>query len=163
MTQPDNTTTTTPGRVLSLSEIADLMDMKRPNVAKWLARKGIQPKFAKAQGYFWDADEVERAKAEREADEELMAVNARRRAAALGNPLPPPERPVSTTPPEAARLGPRQKELLLEMEQRPGVPVDDARRLVLRRLRLRGLVEAVPGERKLYQLTDAGRRAVEVL
>lgn len=159
MTQPD---TTTPDRVLSLSEVADLLDMKRPNVAKYLARKGIRPKFAKAQGYFWDAAEVERVKAEREADEELMAVNARRRAAALGNPLPPPERPVPRAP-EAARLGPRQRELLLEMEQRPGTPIDDARRLVLRRLRLRGLVEPVPGERKLYQLTEAGRRAVEVL
>jgi hypothetical protein len=157
------TVTTDPERVLSLSEVADLMDMKRPNVAKFLARKGVRPKFAKAQGYFWDAAEIERIKAEREADADLMAANERRRAAALGLDAPPREEPEPARPPEAARLGPKQRELLLEMEQRPGIPVSDQRRLVLRRLRLRGLVEPVPGEAKLYQLTDVGRRVVDAL
>lgn len=158
MTEPESTAPAP--RVMSLSEVADLMDMKRPNVAKFLARRGVRPMFAKAQGYFWDAAEVERVKAEREADDDLMAANERRRAAALGLEMPPrPEEPQRM--PEAARLGPRQRELLQEMEQRPGTPVDDAQRLVLRRLRLRGLVEPVPGERKLYQLTDLGRRVVE--
>jgi hypothetical protein len=162
MTQPEPTTPEPPERVLSLSEVADLMDMKRPNVAKYLARKGIRPKFAKAQGYLWSAAEVERAKAEREADESLMAANERRRASALGMPTPAPEPPIRR-PPEAARLGPKQRELLVEMEQRPGIPVSDARRLVLRRLRLRGLVEMVPGERRLFQLTETGRRVVDSL
>jgi hypothetical protein len=147
-----------PERVLSLSEVAELMDMKRPNVAKYLARKGIRPKFVKAQGYLWDAAQIERLKAEREADAELMAANERRRASALGLAPPPRDEPGPARLPEAARLGPRQKELLLWLESRPAAPVDDKRRLVLRRLRLRGLVEPVPGERKLYQLTELGMR-----
>ena len=37
-------------RVLSLSEVAERLKMKRPNVAKHLKRHGITPAFAKAQG-----------------------------------------------------------------------------------------------------------------
>jgi|SRR5262245_35851721 len=152
-----------PERLLSLSEVADYMDMKRPNVAKFLTRRGVRPAYVKAQGYFWHEADIRRVKEEREAEPGLMEANERRRASALGLEAPPRPAAEPRRMPEAARLGPKQRELLAEMEQRPGIPVDDARRLVLRRLRLRGLVEAVPGEAKLYQLTDLGRRVVEAL
>jgi hypothetical protein len=41
----------TPGAVTE--EAADLLHMKRSNVAKFLARRGVNPAFSKAQGYFW--------------------------------------------------------------------------------------------------------------
>lgn len=147
------TTDTTP-RVLTLSETADRLNMKRSNVAKFLARRGVQRAFAKRVGYFWYEDAIDQVKAEREADEERMAADERRRESALrradGQPAPEPVR----TP--SVRLGRTQRDLMEELRERPARPSNDARRLALRRLRERGLVENTPGERGLYQLTDSG-------
>jgi hypothetical protein len=129
-------------RVVSLSEAAELLRMKRPNVAKFLARRGVEPAFAKAQGYFWWLADVERAKAEREADEERMAVDARRRETAIHGRPPEPPPP----PPELSRLGETQRELALILLRHPVPYPKDARRFALRRLRQRGLAVQVPGE-----------------
>lgn len=129
-------------RVVSLSEAANLLHMKRPNVAKFLARRGIEPAFPKAQGYFWWLADVERAKAEREADEEKMRADRQRRESALnGRPEPAPSRP-----PELAHLGKAQRDLALVLLRHPIPYPKDASRFALRRLRQRGLVEPVPGE-----------------
>lgn len=140
-------------RVLSLSEVAERLGMKPPNVAKFLARRGIEPVLAKAQGYFWAEDAIERVKAEREADEARMAADARRRKAAL-------EGPAEREPREPKpRVGGRQAELLEAMLRRPISADDNATRLAIRRLRLRGFVKATRTANggAVYQLTEAGR------
>lgn len=152
---------TTPGRVLSLAEVAERLDMKRPNVAKYLARHGIEPAFAKASGYLWHEADIERIKAEREANAEKLAADQRRREGALRNVDGNNAAPV---PPAAAlRLGRTQREVLARLAERPVRAENDAVRLALRRLRERGLVSAVPGERGLYGLTDEGRSAASAL
>lgn len=142
-------------RVLSLSEAASRLNMKRSNVAKFLARRSVEPAFAKAQGYFWWEADIERVKAEREADKARMKADAKRRRAALKR---TGEVPVTVPPPELARLGERQKLMLGELLRHPVAPGDDATRLALRRLRDRGLVEKVQGT-GTYQLTTTGREA----
>ncbi len=139
-------------RVLSLSEAADVLHMKRPNVAKFLARRGIEPAFPKAQGYFWWVSDVERAKAEREADKERLAADERRRRSAIDGPPPPPESP----PPEVARLGRTERAVLAELLRHPIPYPKDSRRFALRRLRQRGLAVQVPAE-ETWQLSDRGR------
>jgi hypothetical protein len=147
-----------PRRVLSLSESAERLRMKRPNVAKFLARRGVEPAFSKAQGYFWWEDEIERVKAEREADATRMAADERRRRSALAR---RGEAGHETPPPELPRLGATQRGVLVEMLRRPVEPTDEVR-FALRRLAQRGLAERVPGER-LFTLTGEGRRvAAEV-
>jgi predicted DNA-binding transcriptional regulator AlpA len=145
-------------RVLSLSEVAERLRMKRPNVAKFLARRGVEPAFPKAQGYFWWESDVERVKAEREADPDRMAADARRRRTAVAR--AGGEADQEETPPEVDvnRLGITQQLLLQEMLRRPVPPDGNTARSALRRLALRGLAERVPGER-VYQLTPLGRRA----
>ena len=128
-------------RVVSLSEAADLLHMKRSNTAKFLARRGVEPAFPKAQGYFWWLADVERAKAEREADEARMAADRQRRETALNGPPPRPEQ----RPPELAHLGRAQRDLALVLLRHPIPYPKDASRFALRRLRQRGLVEPVPG------------------
>lgn len=154
--------TDTPPRVLSLSEAAEVLHMKRPNVAKFLARRGVSPAIEKASGYFWWEADILRVKAEREADERRMGSDRRRRASALaraaggeaGREMPPPEIP---------RLGRTQRDLLTSMLRRPVVPtVDGPERFALRRLAQRGLATPIEGERG-FTLTDEGRRvAAEV-
>jgi len=141
--------TEAPERVYSLAEIADLLNMKRSNVAKFLARRGVQPKFAKAQGYLYDAAAIEHVKAEREGDAERMAADERRRQAALHGPLRPPRPPMP-------RLGATQRQVLEHLRARPGHYENDAVRLALMRLRTRGYAEPVPGERGLWRLTPEG-------
>jgi hypothetical protein len=145
------TDTVSPPRVLTLAEVATRLNMSRSNVAKFLARRDVSPWLKKAQGYFWREEDIERVKAEREADPERMAADERRRQAALRGPAPKPERlPVP-------RLGPTQKAVLKAMRERPGSSGDgDATRMALMRMRERGLVEAVEGERGLYSLTPLG-------
>lgn len=135
-------------RVLSLSEAAERLGMKPPNVAKFLARRNVAPAFAKGQGYFWREEDIDRVKAEREADEARMAADEKRRRAALegAQPREPRER--------KPRVGGHQAELLNQLLRRPMAPGSNAERLALRRLRLRGLVKAEDG---MFQLTDAGR------
>lgn len=145
-------------RVLSLSEAADVLHMKRSNVAKFLARRGVVPAFTKAQGYFWWEADIQRVKAEREADTTKMAADAKRRHAAVHGGI---ERKV--IPPELARLGATQRMLLTTMLRRPGVATSDAERLALRRLRERGLVEPVEGERGTFQLVGRVRPLVSQL
>jgi hypothetical protein len=128
-------------RVVSLSEAADLLSMKRSNTAKFLARRGVEPAFPKAQGYFWWLADVERAKAEREQNKARMAADAQRRDSALNGRPPDPDPP----PPELARLGSAQRDLALVLLRHPVEYPKDARRFALRRLRQRGLVEPVPG------------------
>lgn len=147
------TTEETP-RVLSLSEAADRLRMKRSNVAKFLARREVQPAFSKAQGYFWWEADIERVKAEREADEKRMAADERRRRAAVEGGVQ--REPV---PQEIARLGSTQRDLLLTMLRRPYATNGDAERLAMRRLVSRGLAEPVPGERA-FQLTARARPLV---
>lgn len=146
-------------RVLSLAEVAERLNMKRPNVAKYLARHGIRPAFAKASGYLWHEADIERIKAQREADEAKLAADERRREAALRN----SDGTAAPVPPQAAlRLGRTQREVMERLAQRPVRPENDAVRLALRRLRERDLVEAA-GERGLYQLTDEGRDVAAAL
>lgn len=136
-------------RVLSLSEAAERLNMKPPNVAKFLARRGVEPAFAKAQGYFWNEADIDRVKGEREADEARMAADERRRQAALEGAAPREEREPKP------RVGGHQAELLTTLMSKPIAPSSNAERLALRRLRLRGLVTAEPNGP--FQLTDAGR------
>jgi hypothetical protein len=143
-------------RVLSLSECAERLRMKRSNVAKFLARRGVEPAFPKAQGYFWWASDIERVKAEREADERRMTADEKRRHAALHGRA---EARAEPPPPELRRIGATQRAVLSELLRRPVRPETDAERLALRRLRERGLVESVPGERGVYQLNTVGRAA----
>lgn len=142
-------------RPLSLSEVAEILHMKRPNVAKFLARRGVEPAFAKAQGFFWWESDILKVKAEREADEERMAADAQRRRSAQARvrgevPAEPPR-------PEV-RLGERQTAVMLQLLRRPVAPTDEVRFSLLR-LAKRGLVERfeVDGVRR-YRLTDEGRR-----
>lgn len=145
-------------RVLSLSEAADRLRMKRSNVAKFLGRRGVQPAFTKAQGYFWWEADIERVKAEREADTRRMAADEKRRRAAVEGGVK--REPI---PPELSRLGATQRNLLQTMLRRPCTAGSDAERLAIRRLRSRGLVEPVPGERGAHQLTDTARGLVAQL
>lgn len=139
-------------RVLSLSEAADLLRMKRSNTAKFLARRGIEPAFPKAQGYFWWLADVERARQERDADTAQLEADARRRRSAIEGPPPRPDSP----PPEVARLGRTERAVLSELLRHPLPYPKDARRFALRRLRQRGLVVQVPDERT-WQLSPRGR------
>ena len=148
------TTTEARPRVLSLSEVAARLNMKRPNVAKFLARRGIEPAFEKAQGYFWWEADIARVKAERETDPDRMEADARRRESALrgrDGRTPPP-------PPELARLGASQRRLLGELVRRPVRPEVEADRFALRRLRQRGLAVTVDGEPGTWALTADGRK-----
>lgn len=145
-------------RVLTLSEVAERLNMKRSNVAKFLARRGIQPSLAKASGYLWREDLIDAVKADREADEARMAADARRREGALHGAAVP-----SRQPPELQRLGSTQRELLARLCERPVRPISNSDRLALRRLRERGLVALVPGERGIYQLTPEGGRTAGLL
>lgn len=145
-------------RVLSLSEAAERLRMKRPNVAKFLSRRGVEPAFTKAQGYFWWEADIDRVKAEREADAVRMAADAKRRLAAIHGGVQ--REPV---PPELARLGATQRELLTTMLRRPGTVTDESSRAALRRLRERGLVEPVRGENGTFQLTAKARPLVSQL
>jgi len=143
-------------RVLSLSEASERLNMKRSNTSKFLARRRVEPAFSKAQGYFWWEADIDRVKAEREADKARMASDDKRRSAALkrGQPEPPP--------PELARLGATQRALLSELLRHPVTAEVDAERLALRRLRDRGLVEQMSGLSS-YQLSVAGRRLAAFL
>lgn len=146
-------------RVLSLSEVAERLNMKRPNVAKFLLRRGIMPQFTKASGYFWNEVTIDAVKAEREADEARMAADDRRREGALVG-----ARPRVRRPPELVRLGATQRDLLDRLAERPVHGTNDSDRLALRRLRERGLVEPVPNARRgTYQLTAKGRGAAAKL
>jgi hypothetical protein len=149
-------TTDTP-RVLSLSESAERLNMKRSNVGKFLARRNVQPAFSKAQGYFyWEAD-IDRVKAEREADKERMAADAKRRRSALAGHGKLQE--VVSVPPELARLGATQRALLSELLRHPVKPETDAERLAMRRLRQRGFVSPVATAEDSFDLTVDGRTA----
>lgn len=140
-------------RLLSLSEAADVLKMKRPNVAKFLARRGIKPAVPKAQGYFWWAADIERAKREREADKARMAADAQRRESALHG-----RRREPSPPPELARLGRAQREVLSELLRHPIPRPQDARRFALLRLAKRGLAEELTGEAgSVFALTEQGR------
>jgi hypothetical protein len=139
-------------RVVSLSEAAEILRMKRPNVAKFLARRGIEPAFPKAQGYFWWFADVDRARQERESDEAKMAADRQRRASAVNGPPARSEPP----PAEVAKLGPVERAVLSELLRRPIPYPKDSRRFALRRLRQRGLVVQVPAE-KTWQLSPRGR------
>lgn len=142
-------------RVLQLSEIAVRLEMKRSNVAKFLARRGVRPIIAKSSGYLWREEDIERVKAEREADAERMDADRRRRESAVRRVDGQPGPPVEHVP--GPRLGRTQRDLVEELTERPRTATGESRRHAMRRLRFRGLVEAVPGERNLYQLTDSGR------
>lgn len=150
-----------PPRLLSLSEVADVLHMKRPNVAKFLARRGVQPAYAKAQGYFWNADDIERVKAEREQDEARMAADRKRRASAVARQAGEVES--EPPPPELARLGPTQRRLLGELARRPVKPEVEADRFALRRLRQRGLARDVADAAGTFALTDDGARLAGLL
>lgn len=141
-----------PARVLSLSEAADRLHMKRSNVAKFLARRGVKPAFSKAQGYFWLESDIAHVKREREADKERMAADEKRRRAAIeGGQRREP------VPPEISRLGRTQRDLLLAMLRRPVTPDNDAERLAMRRLVQRGLAERIDGEGGAHQPTNTAR------
>lgn len=146
-----------PRRVVSLSEIATLLGMKRSNVAKFLARRGIAPAIEKAQGYFWWADEIEKVKAEREADTAKLEADRKRRATALRGRAPEPE----VLPPALKRMGARERSMLAELMLRPVTPRSDAsRRAALRRLSDRGLCQVIPGSTPItYALTSKGAEA----
>ena len=139
-------------RVLSLSEVAERLSMKRPNVAKHLTRHGIAPAFAKAQGYFWWEADIEKHRKEREANKKKMAADAARRRSALRN------RGLAENG-AGPNLGPTERELLAALRQRPMQPDNDRVRSGLRRLRLRGYVSRVPGmaAEHWYELTPEGR------
>lgn len=130
-------------RVLSLTEAAARLKMKPPNVAKFLARRGVKPVLSKAQGYFWSEDDIERVKAAREQDTARMASDRRRRRGALQGHA-------------ASRLGQHQLALLPRLLRTPLTPATEAERHALRRLRERGLVKAVR-QGRAYELTPAGR------
>jgi hypothetical protein len=140
-------------RPLSLSECATLLNMRRPNVAKFLARRNVEPAFPKASGYFWWESDVKRVKEERESDPARMAADerrresARRRAAGEVAPVEEPE--------EQVRLGKTQRDLMLTMLRRP-VEQTDANRFSLLRLRKRGYCERIESGR--WALTSEGRR-----
>lgn len=136
-------------RVLSLTESAARLRMKPSNVAKYLARHGVQPYIVKAQGYFWREEDIEAMVAQRDATE---PDTERKRRAARDGGQPRPQ----GTP--RVRLGPHQRDLMLTMLRRPQTVTDNATRLALRRLRMRGLVEQT--EPQVFTLTDAGREAV---
>lgn len=144
-----------PPRVLSLSEAAERLNMKRSNVAKFLARRNVQPAFAKAQGYFYWEDDIDRVKREREADTRRMAADNKRRRAALGS----GEIRSEPVPPELSRLGATQRALLGELLRRPVRPDTDAKRLALRRLAERGLAGPMPDTPGTYLITPTGRSA----
>jgi hypothetical protein len=146
-------------RVLSLSESADILNMKRSNTAKFLARRNVRPKFQKAQGSFWLEADILRVKAEREADPDRMAADERRRRAALRRAGQDPD--WVTLP---VRVGRTQREVLAGLLRRPLVVVSapEADRMAARRLMSRGFVEAVP-EEGVVVLTDAGREIARLL
>lgn len=145
-------------RVVSLSEAAAILGMKRPNTAKFLARRKIRPAFPKAQGYFYWLSEIEEAKRQRDADKAKLEADARRRSSALHGPPPAPVAP----PPEVARMGDRQREVARVLLRHPIPYPKDPSRFALRRLRLRGLAEQVPGE-DAWQATDRLRELAEWL
>jgi hypothetical protein len=136
---------------LSLSQCAEILHMKRPNVAKFLARRGIEPAVAKAQGYFWWSGDVERVKSEREADDRRMDADRRRRETALARRHGEPVEPM----PEIVRLGGTQRTLMEEMLRRP-VHQTDTTRFALLRLRKRGYCDRI-GEDGTWALTAQGR------
>lgn len=143
-------------RVLSLSEAAERLRMKRSNAGKFLARRGVRPAFPKAQGYFYWLADIERVKAEREANRGQMAADARRRESALRGPVAEVERP--RVPPEVAHLGAAQRVLLSELVRHPVAYPQDSRRFALLRLVRRGLAEELTGEAgRVFALTDRGR------
>jgi hypothetical protein len=169
-------------RLLSLSEVAAILKMKRPNTAKFLVRRGIKPAMEKASGYFWWEADILRVKKEREADTERMASDAKRRAAALRringeaatesqhqemvDALTAVDGRAADAAAKPVRLGKTQKAVLLELLRHPITDPDDSQRLALRRLKPLGYVESMDdatGKKKVWVLTDEGRReAAEV-
>lgn len=149
-----------PPEVLSLSQVADRLGMKRPNVSKFLTRRGVRPYLKKASGYFWRADEIDRVKAEREADERQMAADRQRRDSALRRSGREPE---PTVHPGAERLGDRQKAVLRALASRPLKSDGEAMRAAFRRLSERGLVEPVRGEQGVFALTSKGQEVAASL
>jgi hypothetical protein len=143
-----------PPRVLSLSEVAARLRMKPSNVAKYLNRHGVRPAFEKSQGYFWWEAAIDELVERRAGDTE--AIEKRRRGALEG------AAPRVPAPPRV-RLGEHQRALMETMLRRPVPVTNNADRLALRRLRLRGLVEQLEGERELraFKLTELGRQALD--
>jgi hypothetical protein len=147
-------------KLLSLSEIATVMRMKKANVARYLARHGIDPAMAKAAGYWWWESDILRVKAEREADTKQMASNERRRESAVKG-----EQQNGGLPAKYWRLGAAQRKQLVELLRRPVSPTIEAHRLALRRLEPWGLVESEQDVDKVtwYSLTDEGRKVAALL
>ena len=148
-------------QVLSLSQIGDRLAMKRSNVAKFLARRGILPAFPKAQGYFWWESDIEAVRKEREADEEKMSADEKRRRAALARVDGKPRRDAKLP----KGIGPTQATLLRELMARPRVPATRAEGEAFRRLKARGLANFIlDGDgRRVWRLTPAGFRVASRL
>ena len=140
-------------RLLNLVEVGERLNMKKSNVAKFLARRGIEPSYTKAQGNLWREDVIEAVKAEREADAERMAADEKRRTAALRNVNG--SATVEAEESSTIRLGPTEREVLELLLERPQLTTNRHRNAA-RRLRLRGLVERVAGEQQTYRLTGRG-------
>lgn len=147
-----------PPEVLSNNQVAARLQMKRPNVSKFLMRRGIRPAAKKAHGYFWSVEDVERVKVEREADEAQMAADRKRRETALRRQGGEPEPEVH---PAAARLGERQQAVLRALRERPLKSTNEATRAAFRRLSERGLVHQI--EEGAWALTILGQDVAATL
>jgi hypothetical protein len=147
-------------RLLSLSEIATVLHQKKSNVAKFLARRNVDPAMKKAAGYWWWQSDILRVKAERDANTAQMASNERRRQSAVKG-----EQQNGGLPAKYWRLGAAQRKQLVELLVHPVSPKIESHRLALRRLEPWGLVESEQDVDRVtwYSLTDEGRRVAALL
>ena len=146
----------TPKRVMTLTEIADYLDMRRSNVRKFLERRDIHPAFEKRSGSLWDAEDIKRVKRERDGDERRQHDEVRRATA-----LETAARRAQMDP-DIERMGRSMKNELLRLYLYRRVTTDvPAEVAALRRLKARGFVRTWPGN--VYGLTTLGRRAARKL
>ncbi len=160
-------TETDPVVVVGVSEAATiLVGMQRSNVANFLDRR-ITPYAVRpdGRGKLWRREDVERVKAEYDADEAKVAADNRRRASARGEPSPPRPAPEPREP--RVVIGPRQRLAMELMVDGPLVPTEyveaDQLRTAIWRLAERGFVRVVEDSPRSYALTEEGREAWETL
>lgn len=156
------TTIETP-RVVNLTQVAEILEMKVSNVAAFLERRGVVPFATTIQGRLWTLTSIEavrdvyEAEGRREADV--------RRSVSMRNPggRSGPVRRDRVV----ARTGPTQRRILVAFAS--GGLVDGAGsssvRSAFRRLVERGLVEPVGsvGRARSFRLTREGRRVAGLI
>lgn len=147
--------------LVGVAEAAEILDMKRSNVSKFLEKR-IAPYAERQAGStrstLWRREDVERARDEYRSDSEKLDADERRRAAARGERPPKPRR----SGPRIALGGTQRRALLLLADGPCSATSEDGQslRLALLRLSDRGLVRSLGGRPRRYELTSAGRRAL---